>query len=237
MQRSSEISEEGGGIRSGFVRQRRNLILVSLVLLFAQIHQITFSTISVFGTILDLARPFDPQPYLWVAFGYLLYRYHVYFYDIGDKGFSNKQKKRLSRLAHIYARKRFDTDPTLREELHLGLLDKLRMKQAENQKLQDVRPALEDWRFREAGIIGRSDFRHITVQARFMTYSGTGENKSWNHDTNKNIEVEGHTAMSLNIRAGLYVLINTRIISEYFMPYLISAVPLAFCIWKYTIAN
>lgn len=230
------MSGEDDDVRAGFVRQRRNLILISLVLLFAQIHQITFTTISVFGTTLDLVRPLDPRPYLWVAFGYLLYRYHVYFYDIGNKGFGDKQKKRLGRLANFYAKKRFDTDPTLREGLHLGLQDKLRMKQAENQTQQVVHPALEEWQFREAGVIGRPEFRHITVQAQFMTYSGVGENKSWDYDTRENIEVEGRTAMSLNIRAGLYVLTHTRIFSEYFAPYLIAAFPLAICLWKHTFA-
>lgn len=230
------MSEEGDDVRTGFVRQRRNLILISLVLLLAQIHQITFATINLFGTTLNLTPTLDPQPYLWVAFGYLLYRYHVYFYDIGEKGFGNKQKKRLGRLANFYAKKRFDTDPSLREGLHLGLQDKLHMKQAENQTQQVARPALEDWQFREAGVIGRPEFRHITVQAQFMTYSGVGENKSWDYDTRENIEVEGRTAMSLNIRAGLYVLTHTRILSEYFVPYLISAFPLAYWLWKNTFA-
>ena len=80
------------------------------------------------------------------------------------------------------------------------------------------------------------EFRHITVQAQFMTYSGVGENKSWDYDTRENIEVEGRTAMSLNIRAGLYVLTHTRILSEYFVPYLISAFPLAYWLWKNTFA-
>ena len=139
-----------------------NLILISLVLLLAQIHQTTFATINLFGTTLNLTPTLDPQPYLWVVFEYLLYRYHMYFYDIGDKGFGNKQKERLGRLAYFYAQKRFDTDSTLRGGLHLGLLDKLRMKQAENQTQQVTHPTLEDWQFRDAGVIGRSEFRHIT---------------------------------------------------------------------------
>lgn len=227
------MSDEDDGIRTGFVRQRRNLILISFVLLFAQIHQITFSAISVFGTALDLARPFGPLPYLWVAFGYLLYRYHVYFHDIGDKGFRNKQQNRLSCLARLYAQKRFDTDPILREKLQRVLRD---TKQVENQSAQVSHPALENWQFMEAGVIGRSEFRRITVQATILPYSGTGEKKSWGHEIHEKIEVEGRTAMSLNIRAGLYALTHTRIFSEYFVPYLIAAFPIVFWLWKHTFA-
>ena len=42
---------------SGFIRQRRNLMVISLVLLFSEVAQLTMKKLNVLGTELEIDRP------------------------------------------------------------------------------------------------------------------------------------------------------------------------------------
>jgi hypothetical protein len=71
-QRTKEIWE-------GFVRQRRNLIIISLVLLFAETSELSISKLNVFGNELLISNPMTVNYALWAAWFYWLVRYYQYF--------------------------------------------------------------------------------------------------------------------------------------------------------------
>ena len=102
---------------TGFVRQRRNLILVSLVLFFVQAHRVTFEKISVFGTELTLGVNLDPLPYLWVAFFYLLWRYSTHLHDRGELGFRRQQNVKLQEVVEKNAIALLEQNPEYLEKL------------------------------------------------------------------------------------------------------------------------
>src|SRR3989344_6515275 len=99
-------------IRISFVRQRRNLIAISLVLFFVQFGEVTIRDIKLVETTLLINHPAAVNWALWVAFFYWFYRYYVYFRDAGDKGFRETHRSRLAVLVQRWFKKQFDTDST-----------------------------------------------------------------------------------------------------------------------------
>lgn len=63
---------------SAFVRQRRNLMVVSLVLLFSQISGLKITKLNVFGTEFLIGEPRAVTALLWIATVYWAIRYYQY---------------------------------------------------------------------------------------------------------------------------------------------------------------
>lgn len=64
-------------IYEGFVRQRRNLMVMSVVLLLVESADVRFSELNLLGTKFTIENPDVINLGLWVAFLYWLYRYYV----------------------------------------------------------------------------------------------------------------------------------------------------------------
>ena len=73
-------------LRDGFVRQRRNLIISSLVLTFAQASGLTITKLNIFGNEFDLAHPYSVITALWIATWYWAIRYYQYFTELKPLG-------------------------------------------------------------------------------------------------------------------------------------------------------
>lgn len=73
-------------LREGFVRQRRNLIISSLVLIFAQASGLTITKLNIFGNELGLAHPYSVITALWIATWYWAIRYYQYFTELKPIG-------------------------------------------------------------------------------------------------------------------------------------------------------
>ncbi len=76
----------------GFVRQRRNLIVVSVLLLFADALAFRFAEINIVGNRVELAEPVRVTPFLWAVWIYLLLRYWQAFKEHGGESFTSFMK-------------------------------------------------------------------------------------------------------------------------------------------------
>lgn len=224
--------EDSDLIRNGFIRQRRNLIVISLVLLFAETSELSINKLNVFGNELLIRSPFIVTVALWITYFYWLWRYYVYFHDLGDKGFGNKFGTRLSVLVDQWSKKKFDMDSTWRQGIVKEARDQLTKAQAGNTNLQNVLNSPHDWRLTDAGPTGKRIFREISVQARLGLFVMRNGNQLMEHQAYWRFVVDGLDAIVLNTRASLYVLAHTRILSEYFLPYLIASAPLLYDIYR-----
>lgn len=94
------MSNEDGkdDIREGFRRQRRNLLIVSLVLLFSETAELTISELNLFGNVVHLANPATITYALWVAYLYWLWRYYTYFHDLSNRNILATYRYRLYEL-------------------------------------------------------------------------------------------------------------------------------------------
>ena len=65
------------------LRQRRNLLLVSALLLFKKFAGVTISSVSVLGTSFEFGRPEAIDVALWILWVYALIRFAQYFWEDG----------------------------------------------------------------------------------------------------------------------------------------------------------
>src|SRR6266849_7639771 len=79
-----------------FVRQRRNLMAMSLVLLVADIH----NDIHLGSVTVSVHAPFTITMVLWLVWAYWLWRYYTSFHDLGERGFLRAYQERLQILGH-----------------------------------------------------------------------------------------------------------------------------------------
>ncbi len=94
------MTEENEIIDSpGFIRQRRNIILASLVLAFAQGTHLTIHELNFFGANkASIDSPVSTVPYLWVLWVYFLWRYCQALWALGR----NPTKTRYHIVKKIY---------------------------------------------------------------------------------------------------------------------------------------
>lgn len=88
---------EQGNLWSGFVRQRRNLIIGSLALFFIQISGLDFKQLNILGTTADIKNPVAIELFIWVAVIYWLFRFHQYKNELGDVGTKSQYLKLLAK--------------------------------------------------------------------------------------------------------------------------------------------
>lgn len=224
--------EKPDWVQIGFIRQRRNLIVISLALLFYKASELSISKLNVFGTELVIRHPGIVTGTLWIAYVYWLWRYYVYFHDLGDKGFDVELRDRLSVLVDRWSNRKFSTDLTWRVQLGLEADDQLRRTQVGNVDLQTALNAPHDWQLLDAAPVGMPSFREIPVQPRLGLFPVGSGNLGMKAETHGHFIIGGLNACSLNSWAGVYVLFHTRILSEYFLPYLIAAVPPLYALYR-----
>lgn len=82
-------------LTDGFIRQRRNLFCVSLLLWFTLAAGVELTKLNIFGNEITIADPHAVTKVLWIAWGYLFYRYYVYFRGFEFHGLSNEYRSKL----------------------------------------------------------------------------------------------------------------------------------------------
>lgn len=222
-------------IHAGFVRQRRNLITISLVLLFVQFGEVTIREIKAVETTLLINHPNAVTWALWVAFFYWLYRYYVYFHDVGDKGFRDTQRARLAVLVLRWVNKKFATDPTWKDKRIENVIELVKKSEGVSKSLESELQFPHEWKLSDSpvtdsGLVGMPSFQKIPAQVTLKLHvkKGKPELLSITHDGRDQVAIVGFEAMTLNTRAFLYVLVNTRIFSQYYLPYLIALAPVVY---------
>lgn len=219
-------------LRSGFFRQRRNLMALSLVLLVADIQ----GSPSFASTTLSVHPPFTIGMVLWIVWGYWLYRYYVYFRDFGDKGFRDKHRARLTVLVLRWAKKKFDTDPSWKDKRIENVIESF--KKTKPGRSENVLKDLQfphEWKLTkdpDTGPLGESRFQAIPVQVTLMLYVNRVKDEwSIQYQGLDQVAIEGFEAMKLNSRVAAHVLIHTRIFSEYYFPFLIALTPVVYSLF------
>ena len=98
------------GLSDGLLKQRRNLLVTSLLLLFLQQSGATIEGLSVAGTSLKFSNPKAIYQGLWLLFFYFNLRYfqhyldegHIKFNSVWDSKFSKNARER----AEVYVKKK-----------------------------------------------------------------------------------------------------------------------------------
>jgi hypothetical protein len=196
-----------------FVRQRRNLMAMSLVLLVADVQ----NDIHMGPVALHVHAPFTITLILWVVWSYWLWRYYTSFHDLGDKGFRNKYRQRLQVLVEQIGVKRIcQGDRAEFKEIHANFQKTnssgTRTPIAFNSSYAKYKRT--PWRIVLAINFGVKDLDGIL---------GVEELKP-----TQNVVVDGIQFLFAAARAWAYVIFRTTLFSEYILPFAFAAVTLAY---------
>lgn len=96
----NQWSRQAHDLSPGLLRQRRNLLVVSLLLLFTEIAQADFSSVSVMGLQTTFGKPEAVHWFLLAFSAYFAYRYFVYLLQEPSLHLKTEFFRRLDRLSH-----------------------------------------------------------------------------------------------------------------------------------------
>jgi len=193
-----------------FIRQRRNLILASLVLAFAQGTHLTIHKLSFFGAEGTIDAPVSIVPFLLVLSLYFLWRYWQAFHAVSKKPTTERYREIKKALLEPIAVKR-------------GLLP---YRDKEPPLLSDE-PELKAWMPHDAEELGDLGAKVILV-TNMVEQGITGV-------LQRNIEVDFSDSEMRWIRARsiLHLIVMVDEFSEYYLPFGIATIPFLVWIWQF----
>ncbi len=91
-----------------FYRQRRNLILISVVLFFALSSGLTLNKVNVWGNEITLKNPDGILTFLWIIWAYWVWRFWVYALEYKDGFIKSFENSLIRSLRNIYDEGQYD---------------------------------------------------------------------------------------------------------------------------------
>jgi len=205
---SSDIAE-------GFVRQRRNLIVMSVVVFFAQYVGLDFKTISFLGNTADITDTGSVMSFLWILLVYWLARYIGYFYDLGDKDIKAALYRRRTML------------------IGRAFLNKSVPRLARNE-LEGKYPLLASKKVRHKVTVSGAtptlwSLFSLEVDKRYLIKSlDSGAENRFSITT----EIPFIKVVILNIWTLLGIIFLTRLFTEYLLPFVLFLLPVSYLIYQ-----
>lgn len=189
-------------IHSGFVRQRRNLMVMSVVVLLSEVANLRINKISIFGNEASISNPEIVNVALWILLIYWLIRYYQYFYEMGDKGFLTSLKSKRAQLVKRWFFRKLVNNHTFTKSLPNQNGEKLRVFPREVNVFRDY------WFF-------------ITAEVEFLigidATAGTIEKKD--------LTIKGWLLFIPTLLSLIHVFTRTRYFSEYILPFILFLLP------------
>jgi hypothetical protein len=105
VKRRRNIANTIDPMKEGFNRQRRNLIITSIILYIIEFAEPQLTQLSILGNVFVIGNPQFIVVLLWVALGYFLLRYWQYFNGLNDVSIRQYFKTQLQSYASSRAAK------------------------------------------------------------------------------------------------------------------------------------
>lgn len=198
-------------IRDGFIRQRKNLIAISLLLVFAETSGIEINKINLLGNEVSLKNSNIVYIVLWVALFYWFVRYYQYFRDLNDKGFKTTFFERMDALVSKIAFKNLLNDPNF-------------IKTIPEPKQDEKKYGAFPRKYH----ICKSSLEHYEGDAEFLI----GYDPNSGTVKREKVSVAFPQLIIPSIRSFSYVLIHTRLFTEYILPFLFFLTPIIYKVYK-----
>jgi len=202
-------------IRDVFVRQRRNLMAMSLVLLVADVQ----NDIHLGAVIFYVHAPFTIAMVLWIVWSYWLWRYYTSFHDLGEKGFLRAYRERLQNLGHRICIKRTKRgDRAEFEAIHAKFRgmnpNGTKELMVFNSSYRAGRPSL--WCLSLTVNLGLKDLDGILA----LQEIGPAQ-----------LTVEGVEFLFTATRAWAYVIFRTTLFTEYLLPFFVAFMTASYAVY------
>lgn len=195
-------------IRTAFVRQRRNLIVISLVLLFAETSGISVPQLNILGIEIKLDNPNAVIYWLWGGYLYWLLRYYQFFLATPDKGV---QAGFESRLLPVLTRFAMEKEEAESEEFKAAKL---------------ASPHRSVRMYNSRAFFVQRMHHSVTTQFNVITERTSSEGSNIIKEIPQKTYTFSRRRLLVPVtRAALLTVINTPVFSEYFLPFAIALAP------------
>jgi hypothetical protein len=195
----------------GFVRQRRNLMIVSLVLLFSEITELKVEKISAFGTELLVGQPQAVTATLWVASIYWLLRFYQYSDLSSLRAFV---RDRVFKTCGPVALRRLDHDDK-------GL----------SEPVEGVN-AIPTFEYSIVKFGNESNYLDLIL--RLTKTSLDGRSIATQAAEERSVRLHWTDTYWLRIKAWFHMGLNTSLFTDLVLPYIVFAAPVIYTIYKIT---
>jgi len=209
-------------IHALFLRQRRNLIGISLIIFFVTFSGIHLSKLNFLGNELEIGRPYFINVGLWLAYFYWLARYIQYLIALGDKNIHSSYARYIFARTLGIANTEFDNRIVKQYEALESTVSSFSiMAQNMTEKASFYNPF-------HLGI--------IQIQKNFVVRnnSGTGKNAVGTHDIKP--QITRRHAISLWLKALLRTFVIEHYGSEYLLPPLLASAVLIACLIEHYVS-
>lgn len=175
-----------------FNRQRRNLVLMSVLVLFVNVTGAELSKINLLGNEVTLRNPDSLPFYLAIILGYFLIRYFQYMHDIEDKEFKTRFFRKTERNLEPYIlRREYNNDAS---------------------GLKDYYPNLKDLEY-----IKPLTMFNDAMPPNIAAASLCGKEGGSVFDINE-IPVSNSELLIPFVKSALYIVFRTRLFTDYIFP-------------------
>jgi len=188
-----------------FIRQRRNLILASLALTFAQTTHLTFHKLNFLGAEATIDAPVSTVPYLVVLWFYFLWRYWQQFWAVGRK----PTRTRYKEIKKIY-------------------LEGIATSSALESYKHEIGPT-QNGEERKAWM-PHDEEKRTERGAEVVVVTNILDGQS--RQVNITVPVGTSDLLMVRARAILHLVITSDEITEYYVPFAIAAIPLLVAPWQ-----
>ena len=184
-------------INDQFYRQRRNLMLISMLVIFFNTTAGRIERLNILGTEIKLQNP-DSLPWiLGIILFYYLIRYTQYAHEIENKGFKDRWLQSADRYLSV---------KLLHREFNM-----------KDSKLRATYPDLEQIKIEQFMMYRTGSFRNTA----FASYCGIDGGHIIDFNKIPVSKVEQFLPL---LRAAFYVMVRTRLVTDYILPAVIAII-------------
>lgn len=194
----------------GFVRQRRNLMIVSLVLLFFEATELKVERISAFGTEMLVGQSQAVTMALWVAALYWLVRFYQYSrtgYHMVLRQAVNERIREYEVCAPVALKRVLRKEPSLLEPFH---------------DVESI-PSIECVTFEMLSY----DSKHLDVQLGLKKTATDGQ-RSVSGTEKRKVRLDGASLFWLRVRSWIHLILHTTLFTELMLPYIVFTLPVLY---------
>ncbi len=184
----------------GFLRQRRNLMVMNLVLILYYTADLEFTRFNILGNEITIGNPLAVPIILWVILIYWFMRYLQYFLDLDDRSYRQKYNDTYDFYIKRHYTKKINADP-----VELERLGKFEGK-------QKVVKAFGINSYNREPLWAKFEYTY------FITHMRSGDVEALNNRVSKMVEVEGVEVMPIYLWSMFSGIFLTTYFSEYILP-------------------
>ena len=199
-------------IYEGFVRQRRKLLGISVLLFVYLLAGVSIEQISLFGNDFPIESPEYLVVGLWMLHIYWLFRYYQYFRDLDRVGFHDLATYRM--------------EETIIPRLGLKTVKQGKFTKYLEENFPDGKIDVVDTDTRQSQ--GGLWVVHLTVRFQSETHDKYEESDN----KRETIPLEGWPVRLAWLQAYSWMFLNTRLFTEFILPFFVGAAP--FLAWILT---